>query len=48
MQVLTVLEWALAALAGLCLTLCALSTVDSAREVVARATKPEAPSCVLA
>ncbi len=30
MQMLTVLEWALAALAG-CLVLCALVTVDSAR-----------------
>ncbi|KUN58771.1 hypothetical protein AQJ54_41085 [Streptomyces griseorubiginosus] len=31
MQMLTVLEWALAALAGLRLVLCALVTVDSAR-----------------
>ncbi|MDF9811780.1 hypothetical protein M2266_001011 [Streptomyces sp. SPB162] len=31
MQILTALEWALAALAGLCLVLCALITVDSAR-----------------
>lgn len=31
MQILTVLEWVLAALAGLCLVLCALITVDSAR-----------------
>lgn len=29
MQILTALEWALAALTGLCLVLCALITVDS-------------------